>query len=197
MLKKIILILVLLILVSSIVACSANGTQSSQRIKATWINPQVLGDTVSIPISEVEKNWNVHFNLQTQDGDMTFMTYIVDGETYVRANICPPCHSIGFSLQQSTLVCDTCGTVFDAKTGAGINGACVSYPKAAVVYKIDNGNIVMKDTDLIAAYQGSAKLTQPSESTTPSCHGSTDKATAPNCCGDSDKPSVPSCCGGI
>src|SRR3972149_2124327 len=117
MLKKIILILVLLILVSSIVACSANGTQSSQRIKATWIEPQVVGDTVSIPVSEVEKSWNVHFNLQTQDGDMTFMTYIVDGETYVRANICPPCHSIGFSLQQSTLVCDTCGTVFDAKTG--------------------------------------------------------------------------------
>ncbi|MCJ7668928.1 MAG: hypothetical protein MUO61_00215, partial [Dehalococcoidia bacterium] len=85
MLKKIILILVLLILVSSIVACSANGTQSSQRIKATWIEPQVVGDTISIPVSEVENNWNVHFNLETQGSNMTFMAYVLDGEIYVRA----------------------------------------------------------------------------------------------------------------
>ena len=197
MLKKIILILVLLILVSSIVACSANGIQSSQRIKATWIEPQVVGDTVSIPVSEVEDNWNVDFNVDTQSGNMTFMAYIVDGETYVRANICPPCHSIGFSLQKSTLVCDTCGTVFDAKTGAGINGACVGYPKAAVPYNIDNGNIVMKSIDLVAAYQDTITLTQPSEATAPSCHSGSDNLTAPGCCGSTDKPRAPGCCGGI
>jgi len=197
MLNKIILILVLLILVSSIVACSANGIQSSQRIKATWIEPQVFGDTVSIPVSEVEDNWNVDFNVDTQSGNMTFMAYIVGGETYVRANICPPCHSIGFSLQKSTLVCDTCGTVFDAKTGAGINGACVAYPKAAVAYNIDNGNIVMKSIDLVAAYQGTITLTQPSEATAPSCHSGSDNLTAPGCCGSTDKPRAPGCCGGI
>jgi nitrite reductase/ring-hydroxylating ferredoxin subunit len=153
MLKKIILILVLLILVSSIVACSANGTQSSQRIKATWIEPQVAGDIISIPVSAVENDKIIHFEFRTQDKDMTFMAYDLSGETYVRANICPPCHSIGFSLQQSTLVCDTCGTVFDAKTGAGINGACVAYPKAAVPYEINGGNIVMNSTDLVTAYQ--------------------------------------------
>jgi nitrite reductase/ring-hydroxylating ferredoxin subunit len=196
MLKKIILILVLLILVLSIVACSANGTQSSQRIKATWINPQVVGDTVSIPVSEVEKDWNVHFNSKAQDGDMNFMAYVLDGEIYVRANICPPCHSIGFSLQQSTLVCDTCGTVFDAKTGAGIDGACVGYPKAAVAYNIDNGNIVMKGSDLLAAYQDTIALTQPSEATVPSCHSGSDTPTAPGCCSSVDKPRAPSCCGG-
>jgi len=197
MLKKIILILVLLILVSSIVACSANGIQSSQQIKATWIEPQVVGDTVSIPVSEVEDNWNVDFNVDTQSGNMTFMAYIVGGETYVRANICPPCHSIGFSLQKSTLVCDTCGTVFDAKTGAGINGACVAYPKAAVAYNIDNGNIVMKSIDLVAAYQDTITLTQPSEATAPSCHSGSDNLTAPGCCGSTDKPRAPGCCGGI
>ena len=153
MLKKIILILVLLILVSSIVACSANGTQSSQRIKATWIEPQVVGDTVSIPVSEVENDWNVHFKVDTQSGNMTFMSYIVDGEIYVRANVCPPCRSTGFSLQEAVLICDRCATTFNAKTGEGINGACVGYPKAAVAYKINNGNAVMNSTDLITAYQ--------------------------------------------
>jgi nitrite reductase/ring-hydroxylating ferredoxin subunit len=197
MLKRITLILALVILVSSMVACSDNGTQNSQRIEATWINPQVLGDIISIPISEVENDKIMHFEFTTQDKDMTFMAYDLSGEIYVRANICPPCHSIGFSLQESTLVCDTCGTVFDARTGAGINGACVAYPKAAVAYEIRDGSIVMKGSDLLAAYQDTVNPAQPSEATTPSCHNATDKATAPGCCGSTDKPRAPSCCSGI
>jgi nitrite reductase/ring-hydroxylating ferredoxin subunit len=153
MLKKILPILVLLALVSSIVACSDNGTQSNQLIKATWIEPQVVGDTISVPVSEVENKWNTHFRVETQDGNMTFMAYTVGGEIYVRANICPPCHSTGFSLKEGVLICDRCATTFDAKTGAGVKGACVAYPKAAVAYEISDGNIVMKSVDLITAYQ--------------------------------------------
>ncbi len=197
MLKKTILGLVLIAIILSTVSCSSSNPQSNQPIRAIWIEPQVAGDTVSIPVSEVENNWNIHFNLQTQEGDMDFMAYIVDGETYVRANICPPCRSIGFSLQQSTLVCDTCGTVFDAITGAGIEGACVAYPKAAVAYNLDNGNIIMKSIDLLAAYQDTITLTQPSEATAPSCHSGSDTPTAPSCCSSVDKPRAPSCCGGI
>jgi nitrite reductase/ring-hydroxylating ferredoxin subunit len=81
------------------------------------------------------------------------MTYIVDGEIYVRANVCPPCWSIGFSLEEAVLICDRCATTFGAETGEGISGACVDYPKASVPYEIDGGNIVMQDTDLIAAYE--------------------------------------------
>ncbi len=196
MLKNVTLILVSLILVSSIVACSDNGTQNSQRIEATWTNPQVLGDVISIPIDEVENDKIMHFEFTTQDEDMTFMAYDLSGEIYVRANICPPCRSTGFSLQQSTLVCDTCGTVFDAKTGAGINGACVGYPKAAVAYEIRDGNIVMKGSDLLAAYEDTVNQTQPGEAIAPGCHNATDEATAPGCSGSADKPRAPSCCSG-
>lgn len=155
MLKKIMPVLVLLslILVSSIVACSGNGTQNGQSIEATWIEPQVDGDTISIPVSEVENNRNVHFKVETQDGNMTFMAYDLSGEIYVRANVCPPCHSIGFSLDEDILVCDRCATKFQAQTGAGISGACVNYPKASVPYEVGDGNIVMNSTDLITAYQ--------------------------------------------
>ena len=86
-------------------------------------------------------------------GDMAFMAYELGGEVHVRANVCPPCRSIGFSLQKNILVCDTCRTTFEAKTGEGIEGACVDFPKASVPYEVTDGNIVMKGTDLIAAYQ--------------------------------------------
>jgi len=153
MLKRMLLILVSLVLVSGIVACNGNGTQNSQPIKATWIEPQVVGDVISIPITEIENYTIIDFRFRPQDRDMTFMAYELGGETYVRANVCPPCQSIGFSLDEDTLVCDRCATSFNAITGEGISGACVGYPKAAVPYGIEGGSIVMNSSDLTAAYQ--------------------------------------------
>ncbi len=127
--------------------------QSNGPIEATWIEPQVAGDTVAISLSEVEDNWNVHFNVNTQGEDMNFMAYVLDGDVYVRANVCPPCRSIGFSLKEAVLICDRCATTFGAETGDGINGACVDYPKASVPYEVSDGNVVMEGSDLIAAYE--------------------------------------------
>ena len=129
------------------------NTMPSELIEATWIDPQVDGDIISIPVSKVESNRNVHFNLKTQGSNMNFMAYVLGGEIYIRANVCPPCRSIGFSLQKDVLACDNCATTFKAKTGEGIEGACVDFPKASVLYEIKDGNIVMKGSDLIAAYQ--------------------------------------------
>jgi len=144
----------LLTLALIVAGCSGSGgTAPSGPIKATLIEPQVTDGIVSIPVSEVENNWNVRFGVETQDGDMDFMAYVLDGETYVRANVCPPCQSIGFSLDEDILVCDRCATTFRAQTGEGISGACVDYPKASVPYQIDAGNIVMNSTDLVTAYQ--------------------------------------------
>jgi nitrite reductase/ring-hydroxylating ferredoxin subunit len=134
-------------------AGNGSSTESNEPIKATWIEPQVAGDTVSIPVSEVENNRNVHFNVKTRDEDMNFMAYVLDGEISVRANVCPPCRSIGFSLEQAVLICDRCATTFNAKTGDGIEGACVDFPKASVLYEVSDGNVAMKGIDLITAYQ--------------------------------------------
>ncbi|MFC1968786.1 Fe-S-containing protein [Chloroflexota bacterium] len=127
--------------------------QPSGPIKATWIEPQVDGDTVSILLNEIKDNWNIHFKLDTSGGDENFMAYTVEGETYVRANVCPPCRSVGFSLSKDTLICDSCRTTFKAKTGDGISGACVSFPKAAVPFEISDGQVVMRGNDLQVAYQ--------------------------------------------
>jgi len=153
MFRGIVISVLLLAVTLSIVACGGSNTQSNEPIKATWVTAWVVGDTVSIPVNEVENNWNIHFKLNTPDGNRNFMAYIVDGKTSVRANVCPPCRSVGFSLQRDILVCDTCQTTFNAKTGGGIEGACVDYPKASVPYEIIDGNIVMSEANLIAAYQ--------------------------------------------
>ena len=128
-------------------------SKPSGPIKAIWVDTQSSNGIVSLPLNEIENNWNVHFKYDTPGEKMNFMAYILDGKVYVRANVCPPCRSIGFSLDDDILVCDRCATLFEAKTGAGIEGACVNYPKASVSYKITNGNVLMNEADLITAYK--------------------------------------------
>jgi hypothetical protein len=131
----------------------APAKQPSGPVKATWINATTSGDAVTIPLSAVYDDFDTHFKVQMASGTETFMAYFWNGAVYVRANICPPCRSIGFTLNKDILVCDTCGTTFQAKSGAGIAGACVAYPKASVPYKITDNNIVMNTNDLVNAYQ--------------------------------------------
>jgi len=150
--RMVVIGIVLIGIVFGIAACS--GKEAQKLVTATWIKPQVAGDTVSISVSEVNDNKIVHFNVAVALGsEMAFMAYDIDGKLNVRANVCPPCRSIGFSLSKDTLICDTCRTTFKAKTGDGISGACVGYPKAAVPYEISDGKAVMRSNDLLSAYQ--------------------------------------------
>ena len=61
--------------------------------------------------------------------------------------------TIGFTLDQGTLVCDSCGTVFDAASGNGISGGCVAFPKESISYTVSDGNIVMKLDDVVEAHR--------------------------------------------
>ena len=152
--KKYLLGLIVLALPLLMAACSTgNATASSQKIKAAWITPQVVGEIVSIPVNTIQDKTHIHFKVASPTGDIAFMAYTLNGEITVRSNICPPCRSIGFSLSGDTLVCDTCGTVFNAVTGDGISGACIAYSKAEVAYTTDQGNITLAMSDLVDAYQ--------------------------------------------
>ncbi len=99
----------------------------------------------------------LHFRVTDQDANMAFMAYQLDGERYVRANVCPPCRSVGFSLSGDILVCNSCGTKFEASTGDGISGACRDYPKAEVAHAISGDKITMDTDDLINAYLDTEK----------------------------------------
>lgn len=163
MIKKIPFIIILLVLIGSIALASCGvkagpaGTISkpsgTSRVRATWIKPEITGDSVAISLSEVKKDRIVHFKIRTATNDESYMAYEYGGIQYVRADICPPCLSESFSLVKDTLVCDSCGTVFDAKTGAGKSGACVRYPKASVAFQVGGDKLVMTISDLEAAFQ--------------------------------------------
>ncbi len=141
-------LLLALVLIST--ACTAQG---APLVKATWVKPQTSGDTISISAADVTNNKIAHFSVPFALGTENFMAYELGGKVYVRANVCPPCRSVGFDLSGDRLICETCKTVFKAATGDGVSGACVAYPKASIAYQVEGDQIVMLSADLQSAYQ--------------------------------------------
>ena len=137
---------------------SSDSPASSDAAPGKWIEAGVNGDNVSIPVSSVEQYTNVHFKVNTGSGEVAVMAYKLGDEILVRSNACPPCGSIGFTLEEDDLVCDSCTTVFDAATGDGIQGACAAYPKEDIPYTISDGNIVMSIDDIVNAHKNTAAI---------------------------------------
>lgn len=121
-------------------------------IAGTWIEPEIDGDTVVLPVAVVESAVNAKFSVPLPDRTLDFMAYVLDGAVHVRASVCPPCRSRGFALDGVVLVCDACATTFDVATGVGIAGACVDYPKAEARCSVTNGLISVTLEDLVRAY---------------------------------------------
>lgn len=172
--KPVVIILILSIVAVLAAACSGSPASSPGNpdsgaeikstgkvpdvVRATVIKPETVANgVVSIPVDSVLSKYNVHFDVPGPSGSLSFMAYQFDGKVYVRASICPPCRSQSFTLKKDRLVCDACGTVFDARTGAGVEGACVAYPKAAVAYQVGDGKMYMQTDDLQAAYLDTMK----------------------------------------
>ena len=118
----------------------------------------VTGEQIIVPLSTIEQGKMVHFYANMSSSKEAFMAYKMDGVIYIRANICVPCRSYSFSLEKGVLVCDTCGTRFNAKTGIGISGACVSYPKSPAVFHLTGGDVVTNLADLASAYADTLQL---------------------------------------
>ena len=150
--------IVLLAVTMGMAACS--GGAGTQPVKATWITAPPTADGIFLSANDVKGHPITHFRAGSS-ANMSFMAYELDGKTYIRANICPPCRSTGFSLQGDVLVCDTCGTRFSAGTGDGVSGACVDYPKAAAPFEVKDGKILIKGNDLTLAYQNTLKPGRP------------------------------------
>ncbi|MDO8473206.1 MAG: Fe-S-containing protein [Dehalococcoidia bacterium] len=152
---------VTVLLLIGVLAASCGKTSAvsggpSGRVRPILLTAAVQGDSMSVPLTKVQGALNTRFQAIFPAGTESFMVYVYNNQTYVRASVCVPCSGQSFSLQGNTLVCDTCGTVFNAATGKGMSGvpACQTYNKAPVPFQVDaSGNVVMKSADLLASYQ--------------------------------------------
>ncbi len=121
------------------------------------------GDSVTIPVVAIEDVRNAEFSFELGGRRLDFLAYVLDGELFVRAAACPPCNSTTFALDGYELICDACDTRFDGWTGAGLDGACVDYPKAAVAYEFNGDLVAMTVADLVASWEKTVAGSKPPE----------------------------------
>lgn len=145
----------------AVVLASCGGASGSGgpsgRVRPVLVSAAIQGDSMILPMSRVQSVTNARFVVRPASGQQeSFMAYVYGGQTYVRASICVPCGGQSYSLQGNRLICDTCGTTFNATTGEGVSGvqACMGYPKQPVQFSVSaDGSMVMRTSDLLAAFQ--------------------------------------------
>lgn len=107
-------ILLIMIAVAFVPGCLENNAQAETAVEpvagsvvkpiaATWIDPEVSGNIVTIPVQAIEENVNTHFKVNADTGEIAVMAYKLGDDIIVRSNVCPPCVQLVFPLTRMCL----------------------------------------------------------------------------------------------
>lgn len=122
-------------------------------ISMTKVEPTVEDGKVKLPLSEVEQNSIVYFELENDEGTLVpLMAYITpSGRVFAGSSMCEPCRGRTFSLAGETLVCDTCRTTYTIEDHKFISGAtaCGQYPPTNMNAVVENGVIVFEHAEVL------------------------------------------------
>ena len=124
-----------------------------ERIYMTNVEPIVEDGKIKLPLSDVDANSIVYFELENNEGTLVpMMAYITpSGRLFAGSSMCEPCKGRKFSLAGETLVCDTCGTTYTIESHEFISGAqiCGQYPPANMNPVVEDGMIIIDLDDVL------------------------------------------------
>lgn len=122
-------------------------------ISMTPIEPVVEDGKVKIPLSVLEENSIVYFELENDEGTLVpLMAYITpSGRVFTGSSMCEPCRGRTFSLAGATLVCDVCSTTYTIEDHKFISGAqaCGKYPPSYMEPVVEDGMIMFDHAEVL------------------------------------------------
>jgi hypothetical protein len=114
-------------------------------VSMTRVEPEINGDKIQIPLSVVDENNIIYFEVENDEGTMVpLMAYITPtGRLFTGSSMCEPCRGRTFSLAGETLFCDTCRTTYTIEGHKFISGSvvCGQYPPVNMNGVVENGII--------------------------------------------------------
>lgn len=117
-------------------------------IAGTKIEPVIENNQIKIPLSVVDQNNMVSFEIENSEGFLVpMMVYVTPtGRIFAGSSMCEPCRGRTFSLGGETLICDTCRTTYNVETQEFISGAkiCGSYPPVSMNPTIQEDMVVIE-----------------------------------------------------
>ncbi|MEW6376069.1 MAG: Fe-S-containing protein [Thermodesulfobacteriota bacterium] len=115
---------------------------TGQTIRMTDIQAKVENRKISIPLDVVMEKKMVRFEYESNGVKTPLLTYITpSGRVVTAVSMCEPCRSTRFHIQDKTLVCNACYTVWNLETLKGIQGGCLNYPPDVIPSTIEKDRI--------------------------------------------------------
>jgi len=128
--------------ISSQPKVSGKVDYTGQKIQMADIQAKVEKGKISIPLSEVMEKRMVRFEYESKGTKVPLLSYITQsGKVVTAVSMCEPCKSTRFHIQDKTLVCNACYTMWNLETLKGIKGGCLNYPPDVIPSTVENGQI--------------------------------------------------------
>lgn len=100
-----------------------------QTIRMTDVPVKVENGKISIPLDVVRDKKLVRFEYEGNGVKIPLLSYITqNGRVVTAVSMCEPCRSTRFHIEEKTLVCNACSTVWNLESLKGIEGGCLNYP---------------------------------------------------------------------
>lgn len=125
---------------------------SADKLEQTVIDSKVEnGKEIVTTLSTVKEKKFIRTEYKANGKSVPLTAFIQpDGKVMVAVSFCEPCKGKSFHISGNTLVCNTCGTVWDLQTLKGISGGCQTYPPEALTYSLNGDNIEIPQSVLDA-----------------------------------------------
>jgi len=131
------------------------GLSSRSTPDHIWADPIFDGGSVSIPLPVATLGNHFHFEVPGSSGPMGFVAYLLDGQLYIRASVCPNCGGAPIDYGASELVCSSCGEAFNLQTGAALTGGH-GYPEGSISVCVIDEYFTSTLHSLTVAYERTA-----------------------------------------
>ena len=128
--------------VSSQPKVDSNVSYAGQTIGMADIQAKVENGKISVPLDVVKEKRMVRFEYEGNGIKIPLLSYITQsGRVITAVSMCEPCRSTRFHIQDKTLVCNACYTIWNLETLKGIQGGCLNYPPDVIPSAVENNQI--------------------------------------------------------
>jgi uncharacterized membrane protein len=139
--------------VSSQPKVSEKVDYSGQTIRMTDIQAKVGNGKISIPLDAVKEKKIVYFQYEGNGVKIPLLSYITPAGRVVTAiSMCEPCRSTRFHIEDKTIVCNACNTIWNLETLKGIQGGCLNYPPDVIPSTIEKDHIQI-DEEIVTQWK--------------------------------------------
>jgi uncharacterized membrane protein len=115
---------------------------SGQTVRMTDIQAKVENGKISIPLDVVREKKMVRFDYESNGIKIPLLSYITQsGRVVTAVSLCEPCRSTRFRIEDKTLVCNACNTMWNLENLKGIQGGCLNYPPDVIPSTVDKDRI--------------------------------------------------------